>query len=148
MNFKDILKSFLIHTCIYTVVAFSAAMLFCLIGKMTSFAVVSYFLILAFCAFFALANVLFAKLKISVWWRTLIHAVLTLGGFYLCIYTRYADIGTSNDKLVLFVVLITLLYAVCFGIFLAIRYARLRKTEQKQYQRVFGTNANHDQKRR
>lgn len=148
MNLKGILKSFLIHTCIYTVAAFSAVMLFCLMGGMTGFAILSYFLFFAFCACFALANVLFAKLNISVWWRAILHAVLTLGGFYLCIYTRYADIGTSNDKLVLLVVLITLLYAISFGVFLAIRYARLRKLEQKQYQRVFGTNANTDQKRR
>ena len=92
MNFKAFIKAFLIHTCIYTTAFFSAAMLFCLFGGMTSFATASYFLILAFCAFFAAANVIFANVNLSVWWRVIIHAVLTLGGFYLCIFARYSDV--------------------------------------------------------
>ncbi|MBQ7379259.1 MAG: hypothetical protein IJW70_06210 [Clostridia bacterium] len=147
MNFKDFVKAFLIHTCLYTTVLFSAAMLFVLIGGMTSFATASYFLILAFCAFFALANVIFAKTKLSIWWRSVIHAVLTLGGFYLCIYGRYADIGMNSDALTLFSVLFTLLYAASFGTFLTIRHLRLRKKEkQTYYQSVYNTQK--DQKRR
>lgn len=146
MNFKALIKAFLIHTCIYTTVFFSAAMLFVLIGGMTSFATASYFLILAFCAFFALANVIFAKVNLSIWWRAIIHAVLTLGGFYLCIFARYSDIGTPSESLMLFAVLSTLLYAVCFGAFLAIRYAKGRKAEKKRYQSVYAST--NDQKRR
>ena len=146
MNFKVFLKTFLIHTCIYTTVFFSAAMLFVLLGGMTSFATASYFLILAFCAFFALANTVFAKTRLSVWWRAIIHAALTLGGFYICIYGRYADIGVRSDALMLFSVLVTLLYAASFGTFLAIRYVRLRKKEDRAYQNVYDNKK--DQKRR
>lgn len=150
MNFqkiKDFVKHFLTHTCIYATVAFSACMLFVAIGGMTSFAVATYFLILAFCAFFALANTVYAKSGMSIWWRAAFHAVLTLGGFYLCIYTRYADIGVKNEALTLFSVLVALVYAVSFGIFLAVRYIRLRKKEEKTYyQKVFDTTK--DQKRR
>lgn len=147
MNFKAFFKAFLIHTCIYTTVLFSAAMLFVLMGGMTSFATASYFLILAFCAFFALANVLFATVNWSVWWRTAIHAILTLGGFYLCIIIRYSDIGTPRESLVLFAVLVTALYAVCMGVFLAVRYAKQKKAEAKRYQSVYATTTK-DQKRR
>lgn len=147
MKIKDFIKTFLIHTCIYTTVVFSAAMLFVLLGGLTSFATASYFLILAFCAFFALANTVFAKTSLSVWWRAILHAVLTLGGFYLCIYTRYSDIGVKSESLILFTVLVALLYGISFGTFLAVRYARLRKKEEKAYyQKVFDTTK--DQKRR
>ncbi len=147
MKFKAFLKAFLIHTCIYTTVFFSAAMLFVLIGGMTSFATASYFLILAFCAFFAAANVIFAKTDLSIWWRSILHAALTLGGFYLCIFARYSDIGTPSESLTLFAVLATLLYAVGFGTFLAIRYAKQKKAEAKRYQSIYATT-NSDQKRR
>ncbi len=146
MKFKAFIKAFLIHTCIYNTVLFSAAMLFLLFGNMTSFATASYFLILAFCAFFAAANVIFAKANLSIWWRTIIHAALTLGGFYLCIFARYSDIGTPSESLTLFGVLVTLLYAVCMGTFLAIRYAKQKKAEAKRYQSVYASTK--DQKRR
>lgn len=137
MKFKALIKAFLIHTCIYTTVAFGAAMLFIAACGMTSFATAAYFLILAFCACFALANALFMHAGLSIWWRSILHACLTLGGFYLCIYSRYADIGMSSDSLLLFAVLMTLLYAAIFGTFLAVRYARLRKKEQKAYENVY-----------
>lgn len=147
MKFKHFLKTFLIHTCIYTTVAFSAAMLFVLLGGLTSFATASYFLILAFCACFALANTVFSKTSLSIWWRSILHAVLTLGGFFLCIYTRYADIGVKSEALTLFSVLATLLYAAAFGVFLAVRHARIRKKEKKTYyQNLY--SAKQDQKRR
>lgn len=139
MKFKTLLKAFLIHTCIYTTVFFSAAMLFVLIGGMTSFATASYFLILAFCAFFALANVIFAKSNLSVWWRTIIHAVLTLGGFALCFLIRYADIGTPSESVTLFAVLFTVLYAICMGVFLTVRYTKQKKAEVKRYESVYAT---------
>ena len=146
MNFKAFIKAFLIHTCIYTTAFFSAAMLFCLFGGMTSFATASYFLILAFCAFFAAANVIFANVNLSVWWRVIIHAVLTLGGFYLCIFARYSDIGTPRESLTLFAVLVTALYAACMGTFLAIRHAKQKKAEKKRYQSVYATT-NKDKRR-
>ena len=93
-----------------------------------------------------MANAVFAHSGLSIWWRSILHAILTLGGFYLCIYSRYADIGMNRDALLLFSVLMTLLYGACMGTFLAIRHARLRKKEQKAYQSVFGNN--NDQKRR
>ena len=146
MKFKALLKAFLIHTCIYCTVLFSACMLFVLIGDMTSFATASYFLILAFCAFFALANIIFANVNLSIWWRSIIHAALTLGGFYLCIFTRYSDIGTPSESLTLFATLSTLLYAIGFGTFLAIRYTKQKKAEAKRYQSVYTSTK--DQKRR
>lgn len=139
MKFKAFIKAFLIHTCIYTTVFFSVAMLLVLLGGMTAFATASYFLILAFCAFFALANVIFARANLSVWWRAIIHAVLTLGGFYLCIFVRYSDIGTPNETLTLFSVLVSVLYALGFGTFLAIRYIKGRKAEKKRYERVYAS---------
>lgn len=151
MNLLSILKSFLIHTCIYNTVAYSALMLF--FAAFTDevvnmpFAVFTYFLIFGLCAFFALANVLFAKLSISVWWRTLIHAILTLGGFYLCIFWRYADIGTPDETLTVFAVLVTLLYAAGFGGFLAVRYALIRKKEKQEYEASLN-GARTSQKRR
>lgn len=146
MKFKAFLKAFLIHTCIYSTVLFSAAMLLVLIGGMTSFATASYFLILAFCAFFALANVIFATVNLSVWLRTVIHAVLTLGGFYLCIIIRYADIGTPRESIMLFAVLVSVLYAIGMGVFLGVRYAKQKKAEKKRYRSVYATT--NDQKRR
>lgn len=147
MNFKIFLKDFFIHTCVYTTVAFAAAMLFVLAGGVTSFATVTYFLILAFCGFLALANVIFAKATFSVWWRSLIHVVLTLGGFFLCIYWRFADIGTPSESLTLFVVLATLAYALIFGTFLTVRYLLARKKEKKEYEQTI-QKANQNQKRR
>ena len=146
MKFKAFIKAFLIHTCIYSTVLFSAAMLFCLLGNMTSFATASYFLILAFCAFFAAANVIFAKTNLSIWWRTIIHAALTLGGFALCFLIRYADIGTPRESVTLFAVLVSVLYAICMGVFLAVRYAKQKKAEAKRYQSVYAST--NDQKRR
>ena len=146
MKFKAFIKAFLIHTCIYSTVLFSAAMLFCLLGNMTSFATASYFLILAFCAFFAAANVIYANANFSGYWRVAIHAALTLGGFYLCIYARFSDIGTPSESLTLFAVLSTLLYAICLGAFLAIRHAKQRKAEAKRYQSVYAST--NEQKRR
>ncbi|MBQ2805835.1 MAG: hypothetical protein IJF08_02170 [Clostridia bacterium] len=148
MKFKSLIKAFLIHTCIYTTVAFGASMIFIAACGMTSFAVPTYFLVLAFCAFFAMANAVFAHSGLSIWWRSILHAILTLGGFYLCIYSRYADIGMNRDALLLFSVLMTLLYGACMGTFLAVRYARLRKKEQKAYQSQFSSPNNKDQKRR
>ena len=139
MKFKAYLKAFLIHTCIYTTAFFSAAMLFVLMGGMTSFATASYFLILAFCAFLAAANIIFAKANLSVWWRTVIHAVLTLGGFALCFLIRYSDIGTPRESVTLFAVLVAVLYAVCMGVFLIIRYTKQKKAEKKRYESVYAT---------
>ena len=151
MNLKAILKSFLIHTCIYNTVAYSAVMLFFAVFSdevlTMPFAVFTYFLIFGLCAFFALANVLFAKLTISVWWRALIHAVLSLGGFYLCIFRRYSEIGTPDETLTVFAVLVTLLYAAGFGGFLAVRYVLIRKKEKKEYEAKF-SNTSASQKRR
>ena len=146
MKPKAFLKAFLIHTCIYTTALFTAAMLFVLLGGITSFAAATYLLILAFCACLALAIVIFAYTNLSVWWRTILHAILTLGGFYLCIFTRYSGIGTAREALTLLAVLMTLLYGVCMGIFLSIRHAKMRKQEEKRYQRVFAANS--EQKRR
>ena len=146
MKIKALLKAFLIHTCIYTTVLFSAAILFVLLGGMTSFASATYFLILAFCACFALANVIFTYSKLSIWWRAILHAVFTLGGFYLCIGIRYSDIGTPSETLTVASVLVALLYGIAFGTFLAIRHARQRKAEAKRYQSVY--TVNQEQKRR
>ena len=146
MKIKALLKAFLIHTCIYNTVFFTAAMLFCLLGGMTSFAIASYLLILAFCACFAAANVLFANLKCSTFWRVVLHAVLTLGGFYLCILLRYSDIGTPSESVTVLTVLTTLVYGISMGTFLAVRHAKQRKQEAKRYQSVFA--ATQEQKRR
>ena len=146
MKIKALLKAFLIHTCIYSTALFSAAMLFCLLGGMTSFATASYFLILAFCAFFAAANVLFTHAKCSTFWRVVLHAVLTLGGFYLCILLRYSDIGTPSESVTVLTVLTTLVYGISMGAFLAVRHSKQRKLEAKRYQSVFA--ATHEQKRR
>ncbi len=146
MKFKALFKAFLIHTCIYCTVLFGAFMLFVLICDETSFVTVSYFLILSFCAFLALANVIFANANLSIWWRSVIHAALTFSGFYLCIFARYSNIGTPRESLTRFAVLAILLYAIVFGTFLAIRHAKQKRAEAKRYQGVYTSIK--DQKRR
>ena len=72
--------------------------------------------------------------------------MLTLGGFALCFLIRYAAIGTPRESVTLFAVLVTVLYAICMGVFLAVRYAKQKKAEAKRYQSVYAST--NDQKRR
>ena len=146
MNLKVFFKSFIIHTCIYATLAFSLAMLYCAICGMTAFAIATYFLILALCACLAAANVFMMQSEFKMHWRVISHAVLTLGGFYLCILLRYSDIGTPSESVTVLTVLTTLVYGISMGTFLAVRHAKQRKQEAKRYQSVFA--ATQEQKRR
>ncbi len=151
MKIKDLVKFFITHTCIYTTAAFSLAMLFfAAIGNeaMTiPFAVVTYFLILGFCAFLALANMVFFKTKRSIWTRVLVHVALTVCGFLVCIYERFDQIGTPVETLTVFSLLAAVTYALAFGSFLLIRYLVARKKEQKDFQNSVKA-AQSEQKRR
>ncbi len=132
MNLKAFFKSFTIHTCIYATVAFSLAMLYCAICGMTAFAIATYFLILALCICLAAANVFMMQSEFKMLWRVIAHAVLTLGGFYLCIILRYksVDAGVSDQTLTVLFFVIAVAYTLCMAAFLLIRNALQKRRER------------------
>lgn len=132
MKLKAFFKTFAIHACIYTTVAFSLGMLVCAIGGMTSFAIATYFLILALCVCLAAANVFLMQREFKMIYRVIAHAVLTLGGFYLCIILRYrsVDAGISDQALTTLFFVLTILYFVGMAAFLLIRNALQKRRER------------------
>ncbi len=132
MNLKAFLKTFAIHACIYTTVAFFLGMLICAIGGMTSFAIATYFLIFALCIFLAAGNVFMMQREFKMVYRVIAHAVLTLGGFYLCIILRYrsVDSGISDQALTTLFFILTIVYIIGMAAFLLIRNA-LEKRRQR-----------------
>lgn len=132
MNLKAFFKSFAIHACIYATVAFSVAMLYCMICGMTAFAIATYFLILALCICLAAGNVFMMQSEFKMHWRVIAHAVLTLGGFYLCIILRYktVDAGVSDQTLTVLFFVLAVAYAICMAAFLLIRNALHKRRER------------------
>ena len=141
MNLKVFFKSFIIHTCIYATLAFSLAMLYCAICGMTAFAIATYFLILALCACLAAANVFMMQSEFKMHWRVISHAVLTLGGFYLCIILRYksVDAGISDQTLTVLFIVLAVAYAICMVAFLLIRNALQKRRERIAFEQSRGT---------
>lgn len=137
MNLKAFFKGFAIHTCIYATAVFSAAMLFCALGGMTSFAIATYFLILALCACLAAGNAFMMQSGIKIGYRVGAHALLALGGFYLCIILRYRtiDSGVTDQTLTVLFFAVTLLYAAIMLAFLLIRNARRKKQERLEFEK-------------
>lgn len=140
MNLKAFFKSFAIHTCVYATVAFSLAMLYCAICGMTSFAIATYFLILALCICLAAGNVFMMQSEFKMLWRVIAHAVLTLGGFYLCIILRYQtiDAGISDQTLTVLFFLLAVAYAICMAAFLLIRNALRNRRERIAFEQSRG----------
>ena len=137
MNLKVFFKTFAIHTCVYATAAFTLAMLYCAICGMTSFAIATYFLILALCICLALANVFCMQSQVKAYLRVIAHAVLTLGGFYLCIILRYrtVDAGISDQTLTVLFFVLAVVYAICVAAFLLVRSAVKKRQERIAFEK-------------
>lgn len=137
MNLKAFFKTFAIHACIYSTAAFTVGLLICAIGGMTSFAIATYFLILALCVCLAAGNVFMMQREFRMIYRVAAHAVLTLGGFYLCIILRYrtVDAGVSDQSLTVLFFIVLLIYALCMAAFLLVRNALLKRRERLAFEK-------------
>ena len=137
MNLKAFFKTFAIHTCIYATVAFSLSMLYCALCGMTAFAIATYFLILALCLCFAAGNVFMMQTEFKMLWRVVVHALMTLGGFYLCIILRYksVDAGITDQTLTVLFFLIAIIYAIAMAAFLLIRNALQKRKERIAFEK-------------
>lgn len=97
----------------------------------------SFLLVFVFALFFALANVIYALPKLSHGLRLALHFVIVVGSLYLFLYLPSgAGTATSGKLLILF--LVTLLYWLIMGVYLALaRAVRASKPQKNEYQSVF-----------
>lgn len=126
--------------CVYTV----SAMLFLLLNlaikgslSNTYINARSFLLVFVFALFFALANVIYTLPKPSHGLRLALHFVIVVGSLYLFLYLP-SGAGTATSGKLLILLLITLMYWLFMGVYLALtRTIRTQKAQKNEYQSVF-----------
>jgi len=112
------------------------------------FSVARMLMLLGFCIIFSIANTALSNDKLNGLYKLLLHAALTLGGFFTLIYAPMnADNkyqaklnGTEYVPVNIFVAigLVVIVYAVCYGIYAAIASKKNKKKNTKsEYKSVY-----------
>ncbi|MBR6727450.1 MAG: DUF3021 family protein [Clostridia bacterium] len=132
-----------IHTSVYFTVMTAFVLLINCIYSSTGFYEVSFsnyrvLCFLPFSALFAFANVNFKYAKSSTAVRTLIHFVLTVGGFFVFFYLPYRTQDSSLEMAFAMAAIMILIYWIIMGIFLGLRARFLQiDRDSKQYKSLY-----------
>ena len=139
-------KKFSLHTCVYFTAITTALLLSWLlvnygVADTEGFSVVRILCFLPFSALFAFGNINFKYSEAKIGWRVLFHFLFTVGGAFVFLYLPSRVEGDSTEAAVAMVLILTVLYWILMGTFLALRSRILRiDRDSKQYKSLYRNN--------
>lgn len=138
---KSPMKSILRATCtVYTVIVLSLCVILLFASENLARAVspVNFLLILPFSFVFSAANYVDGHSKLHQFPKSLIHFVLTVGGFFCFLYLPAFSGASESNSLVVFAVF-TVLYLIVYGLVLLFRFRLKRELHlESDYEPQFG----------
>ena len=129
MSTKDYLKKICFHTCLYFTVATLLLILFNMIVNNDLTRGIhpgSQALLLPFSLLFAWANILFQYGSFKTWARVVLHYALTVLSVFCCLYLPNREDSKSAAQSFIFLLAITIIYAIIMGVLLGVR-ARIKR---------------------
>ncbi len=124
----------------YTLIALGALLIHAL-GLATGYVdALRFFLFLPFACLLTAAAMIRRAPRLGRASKAILHPILVLGGFYLCLYLPYQlRTKPSNQQVLLIVLLAAILYAAAMGIYLACTRRRRQKAiDETPYVSQFG----------
>ena len=145
MSTKEYFKKICFHTCLYFTVSTLLLILFNLIVNNDLSRGIhpgSQALLLPFSLLFASANILFRYGTFETWVRVLLHYALTVLSVLCCLYLPNQENGVSATQCFLFLLAITIIYAIIMGTLLGVR-ARIKHVtrDAAHYKSVYKQNS-------
>ncbi|MBQ8716535.1 MAG: hypothetical protein IJY43_01655 [Clostridia bacterium] len=146
MSTKDYLKKICFHTCLYFTVATLLLILFNIIVNNDLTRGIhpgSQALLLPFSLLFASANILFQYATFKTWARVVLHYALTLMSIFCCLYLPNREGHAAATQSFLFLLAITIIYAIVMGILLGVR-ARIKRVtrDASHYKSIYKQDKN------
>lgn len=137
---SQVIKRIFRSSCIiYTVIALFLCLILMMISEDLSKAISpkNFLLIFPFSVCLATANLLDKSSRLAQFYKSLLHAGITLGGFFLFLYLP-AFRGTSDSNFFVVLLVFVVCYALIYGLTLLFRY-RIRKEfgEETEYKPQF-----------